>query len=150
MKKSEFKKIIKPIVSECIKESLMEDGLISGIIAEVVRGMATTAPAPKMIETSPDPVSVRMKRNAFDKKQTKQLQEHRNKLMSAVGESAYNGVNLFEGTTPVAAEKSPSQNAGPMSGHASSDPGVDISNLFGAVSQHWGAHMSDVKANEEK
>ena len=37
MKKSEFKKILRPIVNECIKESLMEDGLISGIIAEVVK-----------------------------------------------------------------------------------------------------------------
>ena len=145
MKKSEFKKIIKPIVSECIKESLMEDGLISGIIAEVVKGMATTAPAAKMVETTPDPVSERMKRNAFNKKQSKQLQEHRSKLMSAVGKDAYNGVNLFEGTTPVASEKSPSQSSGPMSGQAPSDPGVDISNLFGAVSQHWSAHMVDVK-----
>ena len=145
MKKTEFKKILKPIVAECIQESLMEDGLISGIIAEVVKGMITPAPAVKMIEPTPDPVSERLKRNAFDKKQTRQLQEHRDKLMSAVGKSAYNGVNLFEGTSPAAAENSPSQHAGSMSGQAPADPGVDISNLFGAVSQHWGAHMVDVK-----
>ena len=41
MKRSEFKKLIKPIVQECIKESLLEDGLISGIIAEVVKGMSS-------------------------------------------------------------------------------------------------------------
>ena len=145
MKKTEFKKILKPIVAECIQESLMEDGLISGIIAEVVKGMATTTPAVKMIESTPEPVFERLKRNAFDKNQTRQIQEHRKKLMSAVGKNAYNGVNLFEGTTPTATETSPSQQVGPMSGQESSDPGVDISNLFGAASQHWGAHMVDVK-----
>tara|TARA_R110000824_G_scaffold308716_1_gene496147 strand:+ start:508 stop:960 length:453 start_codon:yes stop_codon:yes gene_type:complete len=150
MKKTEFKKILKPIVAECIQESLMEDGLISGIIAEVVKGMATPASITKMVEAAPDPVSVRMKKNAFNKKQTRQLQEQRNKLMSAVGKTAYNGVNLFEGTTPAAAGSTDSQSTGVMSGQAPHDPGVDISNLFGAVSQHWNAHMSDVKVNEEK
>ena len=145
MKKSEFKKIIKPIVSECIKESLMEDGLISGIIAEVVKGMATTAPAAKMIEATPDPVSERMKRNAFDKKQTKQLQEHRSKLMSAVGKGAYNGVNLFEGTAPLAGATpkpgAPPAPQGPLTGVAPGDSGVDISNLFGAFTKRGYSSM---------
>jgi hypothetical protein len=70
--------------------------------------------------------------------------------MSAVGKTAYNGVDLFEGTTPAAAENTASQSTGVMSGQSAHDPGVDISNLFGAVSQHWNAHMSDVKVNEEK
>ena len=149
MKKSEFKKLIKPIVQECIKESLLEDGLISGIIAEVVKGMSsqtiveTKTPQPKV-----DPVMERMKANAFNKEQSGKLKEHKKKLMAAIGGSAYNGVDLFEGTTPAPAQAAPSTQASPMAGQAPSDPGVDISNLFGAVGRNWNAHMNEMKERE--
>jgi len=149
MKKSEFKKLIKPIVQECIKESLLEDGLISGIIVEVVKGMSsqtiveTRAPQPKV-----DPTMERMKANAFNKEQSGKLKEHKKKLMAAIGGSAYNGVDLFEGTTPAPAQESPSTQASPMSGQNPSDPGVDISNLFGAVGRNWNAHMNEMKERE--
>tara|TARA_R100000995_G_scaffold71830_1_gene40508 strand:+ start:184 stop:621 length:438 start_codon:yes stop_codon:yes gene_type:complete len=145
MKKSEFKKIIKPIVSECIKESLMEDGLISGIIAEVVKGMSPAAPASVPIPEK-DPVLERMNRNAFSTAQTSRLREQKNKLMESIGSEAYNGVNLFEGTAPLT-EASP--HGSPLSGQGASDPGVDIGNLFGAVGNHWGAHMNDVKREDK-
>ena len=142
MKKTEFKKILKPLVKECIQESLMEDGLISNIIAEVVRGMS-----PPVVEAQKpiSPVEKRMQQNAFGGQQSKKLQEHRAKLMSAIGGDAYNGVNLFEGTTPAPAQASPQQQAGPMAGQAPNDAGVDIGNLFGSVGRNWGAHMTDVK-----
>ena len=149
MKRSEFKKLIKPIVQECIKESLLEDGLITGIIAEVVKGMSsqtiveTKKPQPKV-----DPVMERMKANAFNKEQSGKLKEHKKKLMAAIGGSAYNGVDLFEGTTPVPAQAAPSTQASPVSGQAPSDPGVDISNLFGAVGRNWNAHMNEMKERE--
>jgi hypothetical protein len=145
MKKSEFKKLIKPIVSECIKESLMEDGLISGIIAEVVRGMSAPQPIVEAAAPKTDPTVERMKRNAFSEEQSGKLKEHRAKLMSAIGGEAYNGVNLFEGTTPAPAQGSPNQQANPMSGQSPTDAGVDIGNLFGSVGSSWGAHMNKVK-----
>ena len=146
MKKSEFKKVIKPIVSECIRESLMEDGLISGIISEVVKGMHSAPPpvTPTPLSHS-EPEPDRMKRNAFEPKRTSQLQEHRKKLMAAIGREAYNGINLFEGTTPMASQASPQQQAAPLSGQEPSDPGVDISSIMGAVGSHWNAHMTEVK-----
>ena len=149
MKKSEFKKLIKPIVQECIKESLLEDGLISGVIAEVVKGMSsqtiveTKTPQPKV-----DPVMERMKANAFNKEQSGKLKEHKKKLMAAIGGSAYNGVDLFEGTTPAPAQAAPTAQASPMSGQSPSDPGVDISSLFGAVGRNWNAHMNEMKERE--
>ena len=146
MKKSEFKKLIKPIVQECIKESLLEDGLISGIIAEVVKGMSSqTIVEAKAPEPKADPVKERMKANAFSKEQTGKLKEHKKKLMAAIGGSAYNGVALFEGTTPAPAQASPRTQASPMSGQSPSDPGVDISNLFGSVGKNWNAHMNEMK-----
>ena len=145
MKKSEFKKLIKPIVSECIKESLMDDGLISGIIVEVVRGMSASQPMVEAARPKVDPTAERMKRNAFNKEQSGKLKEHRAKLMSAIGGEAFNGVNLFEGTTPAPAQGSPDQQANPMSGQSPADAGVDIGNLFGSVGSSWGAHMNKVK-----
>lgn len=147
MKKSEFKALIKPIVTECIRESLTEGGFISGIITEVAKGMAAApalerspAPAP-----TPDPELSRMTRNAFSKDQSSKLQENRTKLMSAIGKESYNGVNLFEGTTPAPAQQTNSQMANPMSGQSPDDAGVDINNLFGAVGSTWTAHMNEMK-----
>jgi hypothetical protein len=149
MKKSELKNILKPIVGECIKESLMEDGLISSIIAEVARAMASPPPQQSARE-SVDPDAERMKRNAFDQKKTHRLQEHRSKLMAVIDSEAYNGVNLFEGTMPSAEASTPTEQSSPLSDQAPSDPGVDISNLFGSVAQHWGAHMNGLSEKERK
>mgnify|MGYP003653718162 CR=1 FL=1 len=146
MKKTEFKKLIKPIVHECIKESLMEEGLISGIIAEVVRGMsATSQPIVEEVKPTIDPEMERMKRNAFKQEASKKLQEQRETLMGAIGRESYNGVNLFEGTTPVPAQGTPQQAAGAMAGQAPGDAGVDIGSLFGSVGNNWNAHMNNVK-----
>ena len=145
MKKSELKKLLKPLVKECIKESLMEDGLISGIIAEVVKGMNTPQPIIEAKQPAIDPTMQRMQRNAFSAEQSSKLKEHKQKLMAAIGGSAYNGVDLFEGTTPAPAQASPRAQASPMSGQSATDPGVDISNLFGAVGRNWNAHMNEMK-----
>ena len=143
MKKSEFKKIIKPIVAECIKESLLEGGLLSGIISEVVKGVAPVPPPPEPARA--DPLTERMQKNAFSVQETGKLREHKKKLMSAIGSSAYNGVDLFEGTTPAPPQRNPHTAPGPLAGQDPGNPGVDISTLMGSVGNHWNAHMSDVK-----
>jgi len=145
MKKTELKKLLKPLIKECIKEAILEEGILSGIVKEVARGMSGTAPEKEDAPAAADPAMVRLAQNAFGKEQRTNLREHKNKLMSAIGESSYNGVNLFEGTTPVPGEASPAQAAVPLSGQAPSDPGVDIASLFGAVGTNWNAHMDDVK-----
>lgn len=148
MKKSELKKLLKPIVQECIKESLLEDGLISGIISEVVKGMNHRPLVEARVQPEPapqvDPAMERMRTNAFSKEQSSKLKEHKQKLMSAIGGAAYNGVDLFEGTTPAPAQAAPTAQASPMSGQAPNDPGVDINSLLGSVGRHWKAHMEDV------
>lgn len=147
MKKSELKNILKPLVKECVREVILDEGILSGIISEVARGMGGVQINETRSTAKPkeqDPIVERMKRNAFDDEQPSKLQEHRNKLMTAVGESTYNGVNLFEGTTPVPGQASPTQQAGPLSGQAPGDSGVDISNLFGSVGRNWNAHMDNV------
>ena len=147
MKKSEFKKLIKPIVQECINESLTEGGLISGIITEVVKGMSTTVAAP-VVEAKPpesDPMVERMKRTALKEAKTKKLQGHRKALIDAVGKNAYNGVDIFEGVSPAPGESSARSQANPLSGQAPNDAGVDISGIFGAASRNWDANMTKLK-----
>ena len=39
MKKADLKQLIKPLVKECIQEVLLEEGLLSNIVAEVAKGM---------------------------------------------------------------------------------------------------------------
>ena len=149
MKKSELKKILKPLIKECVKEVILDEGILSNIISEVARGIV----GPALVETQaspsaaaqPDPGVARLQRNAFGNKQNDKLKEQKRKLMEAVGSQSYNGVNLFEGTTPVPAQTTPTQQANPMAGVEPSDSGVDISGLFGNVGKNWNAHMEKVK-----
>ena len=39
MKKDDLKKLIKPLVKECIHEVLLESGLLTNIVSEVAQGM---------------------------------------------------------------------------------------------------------------
>jgi hypothetical protein len=147
MKKEQLKSILKPLIKECIKEVMFEDGVLSGIISEVARGVGgiqTVEAGPAATQERQDPGIARMQRNAFSAEQSNKLQEHKKKLMSAIGAQTFNGVDLFEGTTPAPAGPSPGASAAPqgaLSGVAPSDPGVDITGLFGAVGRNWGAHM---------
>jgi hypothetical protein len=145
MKKSQLKQLLKPLVNECIKESLIEDGLISGIIAEVVKGMNTTTPIVETKTTPTDPDFARLKKNAFNEEKSNKLQEHRNKLLKAVGRESYNGVNLFEGTTPAPSQSAASQMGSPVSNQDPSDPGVDIAALTQLTGRSWNAHMDNLK-----
>ena len=147
MKKSELKELLKPLVKQCIKEVMFEEGVLSGIISEVARGMERTpTPAPAVAPVAAaDPLKERMRRNAFSKEQSGKLREHKNKLMAAIGGDTFNGVDLFEGTTPVPNQRSAASAAGALSGQAPNDAGVDISNLFGSVGKNWNAHMGEIK-----
>ena len=107
--------------------------------------MGNPQPIVEAITRKPDTTVDRMKRNAFSKEQSGKLKEHKQTLMSAIGGAAYNGVNLFEGTTPAPSQTSPTQQASPLTGQPSGDAGVDISSLFGSVGHNWNAHMSGVK-----
>lgn len=150
MKKSEFKNLIRPLVKECIKESFLEDGLISGIVAEVIKGMNSKL----LVESQTlqkDPSFERMRRNAFTQEESQKLAAQKKKLMSAIGEGSYNGINLFEGTTPATAAASTGgapTPGGALAGTAPSDPGVDISDLFGSAPRNWSAHMDSIKEKE--
>ena len=121
MNKNELKKVLKPLIKECIKEVLFEeDGALSHVIKEVAVGMSGKQ---QLTEAKIDPP--KPKRNNV------QITQRKKQLLDAIGKDAYNGVNLFEGTTPAAAPASQGAPRGALSDVAPSDPGVDISNIFG-------------------
>lgn len=125
MKKSELKTLIKPLVKECIHEVLIEEGLLSNVVAEVAKGMQS---APLVENKRPANVAKKTQDSRI------KLAEHRKKMLDAVGRDAYNGADLFEGTTPIAANQ-------PQSGQPDlgdpRDSGVDISTLIGHGAQIW-------------
>jgi hypothetical protein len=131
MKKNELKKMLKPLIKECIKEVIFEEGALSTIISEVMKG---TSGSQQIVEAK-----AQQPKQDFAK-QEKKLQEakqRKRKLLDSIGKDAYNGVNLFEGTTPAPAQET-GGGQGPLGGVAPNDPGVDISSIFsGHSSQIW-------------
>ena len=120
MNKNELKKILKPLIKECIKEVIFEeDGALSHIIKEVAVGMSGKQQITEVKQITSAP----------PKRNDQQLKQRKKQLLDAIGRDAYGGINVFEGTTPAPAQNSGGQ--GPLSGVDGSDPGVDISNLFG-------------------
>jgi len=147
MKKTELKALLKPLIKECIKEVMFEDGVLSGIVSEVASGMGRV----QIVEAKHREQSRPPEQQNFEKMRQESLQEQRQqvdtrkqKLLDAIGNEAYNGVNLFEGTMPIKSGGAPGaaiSAQGPLANVESSNPGVDISNLFGTVGRNWKAHL---------
>jgi hypothetical protein len=111
MTKSEMKKLMKPLVKECLQEMLLEEGLLSSLINEVNKGNKQIYS--ESTRRDPEPTSVK-------KPQAKpQINEVRRKLADSIGNGAYAGI--FEGMEPA-----PSPN---NLGGDEGDAGMDLSML---------------------
>jgi hypothetical protein len=136
MKKSDLKQLIKPLVKECIHEVLLEEGLLSNVVAEVAKGLQGNL----VVESRQPPAQGRPREDTQINRQAQKsregLKEHRRKLMDVIGKDSYGGIDLFEGTEPMHSQE-------PEEGHADlgspGDAGVDISSIFGNASQIWQA-----------
>jgi hypothetical protein len=128
MNKAELKKMLKPLIKECIKEVIFEEGTLSTIISEVMIG---TSQKPLMQENK--------QRVHFETEQQEQqrLQERaeadrqrRKAILDSIGRDAFNGVDLFEGTAPLSNRDSGTSNSPhgskALDGVAPNDPGVNI------------------------
>ena len=128
MKREELRRAIKPMVKDCVYELLLEEGFLSTLISEVAKGLsgATLITEGTATPTPQTPITEERTRPDYA--------EQKRDLMDAVGRNAYNGVDLFESTTPAA----PTPQAGsPMSGIDPSDRGVDISAIEKLVGGNW-------------
>ena len=141
MNKTQLKKLIKPVVKECIQEVLIEEGLLTEVVSQVTAGL-TKQPIvenkPKKRKNKLFNEDLQMQRKS--REANKKLQEHRRKLLDSIGTDAYNGVDLFEGTEPMTQSGTPGQAHKPsVLGDNPNDAGVDISSIMGNASQIWKA-----------
>ena len=141
MNKAQLKKLIKPVVKECIQEVLIEEGLLTEVVSQVAAGMKQQPIVENTQNKNNDNLfneDLQMKRKTQEVNQ--KLQEHRKKLLDSIGEGAYNGVDLFEGTEPMREPGTPGASHRPsVLGDDPSDAGVDISSLMGNASKVWQA-----------
>ena len=141
MNKSQLKKLIKPVVKECIQEVLIEEGLLTEVVAQVASGMSRQPIVENRPKKRNDKLfneDLQMQRKS--REANKKLQEHRKKLLDSIGGDAYNGVDLFEGTEPLRNTGTPGQAHTPsVLGDDPSDAGVDISSIMGNSSKIWQA-----------
>ena len=138
MKRTELKKLIKPLVKECVQETILNDGLLSNIVSEVMQGMGNQF----LVENKEEIVPTMSNENSVHLEQLKERQqETRKRLLDEIGKDAYNGVDLFEGTEPIrdSGEPSAMAQANPMSGQDPDDPGVDISGIIALGGKNWKA-----------
>ncbi len=127
MNKTELKKILKPLIKQCIKEVIFEDGTLSNIVSEVAKGLGSATVISESRPTKPKSMQLESDNDA-----TARL-ERKKRMLDAIGRDAYNGVDLFEGTTPAPPQQE--QGKGALSGIDPRDPGVDISSF--ASSGMW-------------
>lgn len=137
MKKNDLKRIIKPLVKECINEILIEEGMLSNVVSEVAAGlsgnMITESAPPSRRQKPSEPVATTAK------KSKKQINQYRKQLMDSIGTDAYNGVDLFEGTDPMNGYEASTPKAGSVDLGDPGDAGVNINSLLGDASKIWQA-----------
>ncbi len=140
MKKNDLKKLIKPLVKECIHEVLLEEGLLSNVVAEVAKGMQGNL----VVETRQNSSQALVNEEQYMKQQAdatrKKLQSRRAELMNTINADAYNGVNLFEGTDALNSAGNPGSETKPqgaLANYAPEDEGVDISGLLNLAGGSW-------------
>ena len=141
MNKAQLKKLIKPVVKECIQEVLIEEGLLTEVVSQVAVGMSQKPIVENKQKKNNDNLfneDLQMKRKS--REANKKLQEHRKKLLDSIGKDAFNGVDLFEGTEPMRESGTPGASHRPsVLGDNPSDEGVDISSLMGHADKIWQA-----------
>jgi hypothetical protein len=143
MKKSQLKEVIKPIVQECITEVLLEQGLLSNIISEVVKGLQPIHTIPPIPTPNKEMLfqqeQLKEQRMQLDMDKQEQLKEQKRKLLNAAGF----GTDVFAGTEPIQGgitteSKDPSDGkAGALAGVAPNDSGVDITGIMAVAGRDW-------------
>jgi hypothetical protein len=143
MKKSQLKQLLKPIVKECIQESLLEGGVLSNIIAEVTKGLQPLVETKTPTTKSPQLLQQQQKelqeqKRELEEERRQQMKEQKRKLLNATGLPS----NVFEGVDPLAtggnADSPQDAAAGALSGVDPKDPGVDISGIMAIGGRNWG------------
>jgi len=130
MKKAELKRALKPIVKECIKEVLFEDGVLSGIIAEVVTGLGAGQVVMEQKVQQDD-------QETLLREKAEKIEAERQRRIKRLNESSgmNNKVNVFDGVKPI--QESKQSGPSPLAGTSPADSGVDISGIMNISRHNW-------------
>ena len=132
MNKEQLTKTLKPMIKECIKEVIFEEGILSSLVSEVVKGTA------QPLVESRQPAYQQQPQVDYEARERAE-KERRRKILDSIGRDAYNGVDLFEGTQPIRERATTSRSphgSKPLDGIAPNDPGVNLGAL-GVDTRLW-------------
>ena len=122
MKANEFKKILRPLIKQAVKEVILEEGILSNIVAEVARGLSGNL----VVE------SATSREDADHQKEAEILEKQRQDRIRKLNESSKVS-NAFSGTKEIKDKT----NSGALSGISPSDRGVDISAIEKIANGKW-------------
>ena len=129
MNQNDLTKLLKPLVKKLVKEAMQEE--LSTVISEIIK--QTGKPVVEARQQAPV-VNEDLRKERLAEKQ--KMNDERRKMLEEVSKKAYGGINIFEGTTAIAAAGNPEQRiseakAGdPLADSDPSDPGVSIDGLL--------------------
>lgn len=126
MKSSEFKKILKPLIKQTIKEVMFEEGILSGIVTEVINGLGA-----KQVVSEARVRSDNTRENSTIREQ-QEYERGRQERIRRLNESSKLGT-VFEGTKEIS--EGPSY--APLSNVSPSDSGIDITAIEKLASGKW-------------
>ena len=137
MNRKDFKRILKPLIKECIKEVIFEEGVLSSVITEVVKGTQTiNRPQPAFQTEQKQQANHQEQRDLLQERRKAELVRKR-KLLDAAG---FGEVDIFEGTTPMSQGGSLTEGTKPQGLFSELEPGdagVDISGIMGLGADRW-------------
>ena len=125
MKKSDLKHLIK----ECVKEVLFEDGVLAGLVTEVMVGVTKAQMITENVE-KPAPKQDIQKQQANERKK---INETRKRMAEAMGQDAYKEV--FKDVEPIR-ESNVGQHS-PLANSDPSDAGVNINGIMSIAGNAW-------------
>tara|TARA_B100000287_G_scaffold435112_1_gene501892 strand:- start:24326 stop:24718 length:393 start_codon:yes stop_codon:yes gene_type:complete len=123
MKVSEFKKILKPLIVQTVKEVLLQEGVLSSVVAEVARGLNNNTIVEQKNTSSITQQEMALREERAERKRQEKIKR--------LNESNKFG-DVFSGTRQI-----PDDSRGPMSGVSPGDTGVDISAIEKLSSGKW-------------
>ena len=145
MKRTDLKKMLKPLVKQCVKEALLEEGVLSSIISEVVMGFKPLLTENKSSNTSPTNQDfskqkklLEQQKLELEEERQRTLKEQKIKILNATGF----GADIFDDVKPLPSgggSPGAAQPSSPLAGIEPSDAGIDISGIMalGDAGKKW-------------
>ena len=134
MKKEQLQKILKPLIKECIKEVIFEEGVLSNIIKEVAVGIGSQQTIVESVQEPSQDFS--RQRVELQEEARAAMQEKKRRLEESMG-GGFSGI--FDSTEPLSSGGSVQKEGSaqsPLSAYAPNDAAVDINGLMNIAGGH--------------